>query len=135
MQWKNNKYYHFQVYVCSLRSTTCNAHAPYCHLWHVRLHNIFPYYLINCTIFEKKIIKCVFSFSLQLLSETFLILRRTERDRLKNVYLSSYKMTAILVRFKYTLYFLDRFSKNAHISNLIKICPVGAELFHKDIRT
>jgi len=45
------------------------------------------------------------------------------------------KMTAILVRFKYTLYFLYRFSKNTHISNLIKICPVGAELFHEDGRT
>jgi len=30
-------------------------------------------------------IKCVFGFSVQLLSETFLILRRTERDMIKNV--------------------------------------------------
>jgi len=27
---------------------------------------------------------------------------------------------------------LDRFSKNTHISNFTKICPVGAELFHVD---
>jgi len=43
--------------------------------------------------------KCVFQFSLQLLSETFLIARRTERDVIKNVYLYSYKVPVILVRF------------------------------------
>jgi hypothetical protein len=26
----------------------------YCHLWTVRLYHIFPHYLINGTIFEKK---------------------------------------------------------------------------------
>jgi len=31
-----------------------NAHAPYCHLWPARLHNIFPYYLIHDTIYEEK---------------------------------------------------------------------------------
>jgi hypothetical protein len=30
------------------------------------------------------------------------------------------------------LYFIDRFSKEAQISNLIKIRPVGAELFRAD---
>ena len=42
------------------------------------------------TISEKMLLntKCVFWFSLQLLSETFLILRRTERDMIKNVSLS-----------------------------------------------
>jgi hypothetical protein len=29
------------VCVCSLRYPACNAHAPYCHLLHVRLHYIF----------------------------------------------------------------------------------------------
>ena len=47
----------------------------------------FPHYLINGTIFGKKLLntKCVFRFSLQLLSETFLILRRTERDMMKYI--------------------------------------------------
>ena len=51
----------------------------------------FPYYLINGTIFENPLlkIKCVFCFSLQLLSETFLILRRNERDIIRNVYWST----------------------------------------------
>jgi hypothetical protein len=32
----------------------CNAHAPYCHLWPVWFYNIFPHYLINGRIFEKR---------------------------------------------------------------------------------
>jgi len=60
----------------------------------------FPYYHINATIFGKNVLntKCVFWFYLQLLSETFLILRRTERDMIKNLYRSSCKVTVILVR-------------------------------------
>jgi hypothetical protein len=42
------------VCFCSLSYPTCNAHAPYCHLWPALLYNIFPHYLINGTIFEKK---------------------------------------------------------------------------------
>ena len=40
--------------VCSLSYPACNAHAPYCHHWPVRLHSIFPHYVTNSTIFEKK---------------------------------------------------------------------------------
>jgi hypothetical protein len=47
LKWKSNKYCIFWVCVCSLRYPTCNAHAPYCHLWPVRLYNIFPLYLVN----------------------------------------------------------------------------------------
>ena len=50
----------------------------YCHLWTDWLYYIFLLYLINGTIFRKmllKSIKCVFWFSLQLLSDTFLILK------------------------------------------------------------
>jgi hypothetical protein len=94
---KSNEYCILWVCVCSLRYPTCNEHAPYCHLWPAPLYNIFPHYLINGTIFEKTLLntKCAFWFSLQLLSETFLILRRNERDMIKNVYRSSCKVPII----------------------------------------
>jgi len=63
---KINKYYIFWECVCSLRYPACNAHAPYCHLWHTRPYYIFAHYLIKSTIFEKKNTEhkiCVLIFS------------------------------------------------------------------------
>jgi hypothetical protein len=62
--------------------------------------DIFPHYLINGTIFEKRLLntKCVPRFSLQLSSETFLILRRFDRDMMTNVYRSA-ACTEIFFRF------------------------------------
>jgi hypothetical protein len=79
-------------------------------------------------------IQRVFWFSLQLLSETFLILRRNERDVI-NVYWSVCKVPVILVRFFLNRNFHDRLSKDTQIINFTKIRPVGAELFHADGRT
>ena len=58
-------------------------HIVVCGLLHSTV--LFPNYLIKDTIFEKKLLntKRVFLFSLQLLSETFLILIRNERDMIK----------------------------------------------------
>jgi hypothetical protein len=65
LQWKSNKYCIFWLCVCSLRYPARNSHVPYCHLWPVRLYHIFPHYLINGTIFVKKLPnkKCVLIFS------------------------------------------------------------------------
>ena len=52
----------------------------------------------------------MFQFFLQLLFETFLILRKTERD-IENEYRSSSKAPIILVGFQRNLDFLYRFSK------------------------
>jgi len=42
------------------------------------------------------------------------------------------KYLLILSDYNETCNCLDRFSKYPQISNFLKICPVGAELFHAD---
>jgi hypothetical protein len=68
-------------------------YVPCCHPWPVRLYSIFLHYLKKRHDFRKKLLntKCVFWISLQLLSEMFLIIRRNERDLIKNVIWSSCK--------------------------------------------
>jgi hypothetical protein len=58
------------VCVCSLSYPACSAQAPY---WPAQLYGIFPRYLINGNFSGGKNTeeRGVFSFSLQLLSETF----------------------------------------------------------------
>ena len=128
---KSNKYYTFWVCVCSLRYPACNSHAPYFYLWPVRLYDIFfPLYLINGTIFEEKLLKTeyVFLFSLQRLSETFFIVRRTKWDVVINVYLSSCKVPLLLSEFSEICIFSTEFRKT-QIPNLIKIRLVGGEFY------
>ena len=64
LQCKRNTYYIFRKCVCSLWYPVWNAHAPYCHLWPLRLYCICPHCLINGTIKKKLLnIKYVFIFS------------------------------------------------------------------------
>ena len=75
------------VCIFSLMYLACSAHAAYCHLWAAPLYNNFPLFLVKGTIlYKKKLLntKCVFWFSLQLYSDTFLILRRNEWGIIKN---------------------------------------------------
>ena len=66
----------------------------------------------------------VFWFSLQLLSETFLVIR-IQRDTIVSVHTSSCKVPAILARVQWQLN-----SRNPQVPNFMKILPVGAELLH-----
>ena len=61
-----------------------------------------------------------------------LILRGNERDTIKMSIGLHVKCLLFLSDFNKTLSFFDRFSKSTEISNLMKIRPVGAELFHAD---
>jgi hypothetical protein len=72
--------------VCSLRYEACSANAPFCRLWPNRLYSISPHYLMNGKIFLKVTVHkmCVSIFYTNL-SETLLILRRNERDKIKKI--------------------------------------------------
>jgi hypothetical protein len=85
--------------VCTLSYPPRKAHAPY---YIVICGLAVPYFsTLSHTRhdFWKKLLntKCVFLFHLQLLSETFPILRRIQKDM--NVHTSSCKVPVILVRF------------------------------------
>ena len=73
----------------------------YCHLWPVRLYHFFWHYLINGAIFGKDAVElkmCVLIFT-TILSETFLILRRIQRDIVINIRRYSCKVPVIPVGF------------------------------------
>jgi hypothetical protein len=63
-----------------------------------------------------------FLLSVQLLPETFVILRITERDMIN----SACKKPAILFVSLNKIIFLDRFSKKNQTPNFLKISPPGA---------
>ena len=114
--------------VCSLRYPARIAHAPYCHLWPVRLYNIFPHYITNRKLKKVTEQNVCFVFSIN----TPLILRRNGRDVIINVYWSYCKVSSIIVSFYLNKNFLDILSKNIQTSNSIRNRPVGAELIHAD---
>jgi hypothetical protein len=68
-------------------------------------------------------------FSTIFSSKTFLILRRIQRDIITDVKTSLRKVAFIPVGFEWDLNLLNRFTKKTQI---IKIRPVGDELFHAD---
>ena len=116
--------------VCIFAKSELFSTELYCHLWPFWLYHIFPHYSMKDTIFLKYLlnINCVFWFCLLLLPELFLVLRREQWDVIINICRSSYKVPVTFVRFEWE--FSWQILENPKISNFIKICPVGAELFH-----
>ena len=106
----------------------------YCLLRPAWLYHIFPH-LINGTNFGEGgllHVKKVSWSSVQLLPETFLILKKIQRYII-NVYRFLCKLPVIVI-LEWNLNFLNRFSKSSHIWNFTKIRPAGTELFHADRR-
>jgi hypothetical protein len=84
----------------------------YFHLWPVLIYHIFPHYLIKGTIVGKSYgTKFVFWFSLQILSETFLILSRIQRDINKHVCTLHLKCPSLLPDFNRPLIISTEFLK------------------------
>jgi hypothetical protein len=122
------------VFTCAALKSHRFCTVLYCHVWPVWLYHIPPpRYLITGSIFGKKKlnIKHVFWLPLQLLSETFLFLRRFQRD-IVNVRRSSRKIPVILVRFSLNFSSFCMVSKNTQITDFMKIRRLGAEFSHED---
>ena len=97
----------------------------------------FPRYLTNGTISRTRYWthKYVFRFSLQILSETFLILRRTEPNgSLSQVPAGIHVQYPLLLSSFKETNFLDRVSKSTRTLNFMDRFPVGAEFFHETRR-
>ena len=95
------------MFICSHKFTVCNANAPNFHLWPARVYSIFPRCLINSKNFEKRLFEhkiCVLIVSINLF-ETFLILKRIERDMIKYVFWSSSTYPLFLSDFNETWIF------------------------------
>jgi len=108
LQRNRKNCYIFWVCVCSLSHPACKAHAMYfiviCGITSSTV--FFSAYVKNGTDIGKMLLNiiCVFWFSLQLLSETFLVLKWIQRD-IKCLYKCSYKTSFILDRFWWNLDF------------------------------
>jgi len=92
VQWKSNTHCIFWVRGCGLNYPACNARASYSTVVCGLSGFTALFHIISSTARFSRgrllSIKCVFWFSLKLLSETFLILRRTDRDMIEYVYWS-----------------------------------------------
>jgi hypothetical protein len=111
--------YILRVRVYNLAFPACKGHVPCC-IFIFALSDsttFFHIYLLNCTIFGRKLpnMKCVFWFSLNLLFEIFLI-PRTERDMIESVYWSS-RSTCHSCQILMKVEFLGRCSKDTRMSN------------------
>ena len=125
--------------ICSLWYPACNAHVHKC-ICSIQSSMACPaiQYFFSFSHkqhdLKKKLLntKCVFWFSLQLLSETFLILRRKEQDMPKTVHWSPCKYPLLLSEFNDSWIFLTDFQKilKYQISWISFQC--WAELFDAD---
>ena len=101
----------------------------YCHLWSAQFYNIFPHYPINSMIFERKklmSIKSVFIFFPTFIWNVSLSRRnwsRYDQDMIM-------KSTCHSFQIKMKVEFSVQIFKKCSNTNFMKICWVGAKVFH-----
>ena len=111
---KSNKYYIFWLCVCSLNYPACNVYVPYLLISVSSLaQSYFSTVSHKWHDFGRKLLntKCVFWFSVQLLSKTFHILRRIEQDIIIMCIGHNIKYQLFLSDFNQTWIFLTDFKK------------------------
>ena len=121
--------------VSSLRYRSWKARELFCYLWPVPLYSIFSHFHKRRDFRKKKKkilgITFVFRFSLQVLSETFLILRRTQRHIIKNVHRTLYKVQSfcqILIKLVLSPQIFEKYSNikfHKNPSSWSPVVPLG----------
>ena len=105
----------------------------YCHLWPIWRYQSFPHYLINGTIGGGGV-KLNTKMYLYFHYNSRWSISHFQRDIIVNVR-SSWKIYIMLCQIWIKLEFSLQILKNPQISNVMKIRPVGAEVFHQDRQT
>jgi hypothetical protein len=99
---KSSKYYIVWVCVCSPRYPACNAHAPYCYLWPVRLSMFFHIISWTAWFSKKKVVdhKMCFLFLTTSAWNVSHFKKKCVKYNFKNVHWSKCKLRIILVIFQ-----------------------------------
>jgi hypothetical protein len=123
--------YIYCVCVCSLRYPVCKAREPNCcHLSPSWLYCIFPR-SHKLHDFRNKFLdlKCMCWFPLQILSENFLLVRRTEWDMIK-MFIGLYIKCRILIKLEFLCHIFEKYSNIKFRKN-----PSSESRVHADWRT
>jgi len=137
--------HNLSVCICSLRYPSCNAHAPYCHLWSAQLYCIFTHFFIKGTILLKN---SYWTQNYDLIFSTTFVWNISHSKKKwvrydKSAYWSSCKVSFILVRFWRNLNLINRFSEknpsyikfHENPSSGSRVVPPGRTNERKDKRT
>jgi len=129
---RSNKYYMFWVCVCSLSYTAmkCAWAVLYSHLWPVWLYHIFPQYLLNGTIFEKKIYICAQIVCFDFLYKFCLKFSEKIEEKWSETYFGLHiNYVLFLWVFNDTWIFFDVYLENPQIWSVVKIFSVESSCF------
>jgi hypothetical protein len=120
----------YSGHVCRLSYPACNAHAPY----YIVIRGLsastrFFHISLSTVHFSEKVVGNVcFDFSRQILSETFLILRRIKREIIINYTGLHVKYALFLSHFNEIWIFWTYFPKNTQMSNFVKSLCSGRRI-------